>query len=151
MARGSLVKMIRPLHAKDFAELLQIEAQAFPKSQYDHEELWFLYLKYPQTFLVTQSNQIDGYIVFRPDGHIISMAVKPHKRRMGLGTKLVQQAIDHCSGKSLRLEVRVSNVGAQRFYLNLGFRIKARVDSYYHDGEDAFVMERPPEDTENTH
>ena len=63
---------------------------------------------------------------------------------MGLGTRLVQQAIDYCSGKSLRLEVRVSNVGAQRFYLNLDFRMKARIDSYYHDGEDAFVMERPP-------
>ena len=136
--------MIRPVHSKDFDELLQIEAQAFPKSQYDREEFRLLYLKYPHTFLVNQSNQIDGYIVFRPDGHIISMAVKPHKRRMGIGTTLVQQAIDHCRGKSLRLEVRVSNVGAQRFYLNLDFRMKARIDGYYHDGEDALIMERPP-------
>ena len=142
--------MIRPVHSKDFDELLQIEAQAFPKSQYDREELYLLYLKYPQTFLVTLTNQIDGYIVFRPDGHIISMAVRPQKRRMGIGTTLVQQAIDHCRGKSLRLEVRVSNVGAQRFYLNLDFRMKARMDGYYHDGEDAFVMERPADETEDT-
>jgi len=135
--------MIRPVHLKDFDELLQIEAQAFPKSQYDREELWLLSLKYPHTFLVTVSNQMDGYIVFRPDGHIISMAVRPHKRRVGIGTRLVQKVIDHCSKKSLGLEVRVSNVGAQRFYLNLGFRMKARIERYYHDGEDAFVMERP--------
>ena len=134
--------MIRPVHSKDFDELLQIEAQAFPKSQYDREELWLLSLKYPHTFLVTLTNQMDGYIVFRPDGHIISMAVRPDKRRVGIGTTLVQQAIDHCKGKSLRLEVRVSNVGAQRFYLNLDFRIKARIEGYYHDGEDAFLMER---------
>ena len=135
--------MIRPVHSKDFDELLLIEAQAFPKSQYDREELYLLYLKYPQTFLVTLTNQIDGYIVFRSDGHIISMAVRPHKRRVGIGTTLVQQAIDHCKGESLRLEVRVSNVGAQRFYLNLDFRIKARIKGYYHDGEDAFQMVRP--------
>jgi ribosomal-protein-alanine N-acetyltransferase len=135
--------MIRPVHPKDFDELLKIEAQAFPKSQYDHEELWLLSLKYPHTFLVTESNQIDGYIVFSSDGHIISMTVRPHKRRLGIGTRLVQKVRSHCSGKSLRLEVRVSNVGAQRFYLNLGFRIKATIDGYYHDGEDAFVMERP--------
>jgi ribosomal-protein-alanine N-acetyltransferase len=135
--------MIRPVHSKDFDELLQIEALAFPKSQYDREELWLLSLKYPHTFLVTVSNQMDGYIVFRPDGHIISMVVRPHKRRVGIGTRLVQKVIGHCSGKSLRLEVRVSNVGAHRFYLHLGFRIKARIDSYYHDGEDALVMERP--------
>ena len=139
--------MIRPVHLKDFDELLQIEAQAFPKSQYDREELWLLSLKYPHTFLVTVSNQIDGYIVFRDDGHIISMAVRPHKRRMGIGTRLVQKVIGHCSGKSLRLEVRVSNVGAQRFYLNLDFRIKARIESYYQDGEDAFLMERSASDS----
>ena len=69
--------MIRPVRSKDFDELLQIEAQAFPKSQYDREELWLLSLKYPHTFLVAVSNQIDGYIVFRSDGHIISMAVRP--------------------------------------------------------------------------
>ena len=141
--------MIRRVHSKDFDELLQIEAQAFPKSQYDREELWLLSLKYPRTFLVTVSNQIDGYIVFRPDGHIISMAVRPHKRRVGIGTRLVQKVIGHCSGKSLRLEVRVSNLGAQRFYLNLNFRIKATIDGYYHDGEDAFLMVRSADDTED--
>jgi ribosomal-protein-alanine N-acetyltransferase len=139
--------MIRPVHPKDFHELLQIEAQAFPKSQYDLEELWLLSLQYPHTFLVTVSNHIDGYIVFRVDGHIISMAVRPQKRREGIGTRLIQKVIGHCSGKSLRLEVRVSNVGAQRFYLNLDFRIKARIDGYYQDGEDAFLMERPASDS----
>jgi ribosomal-protein-alanine N-acetyltransferase len=143
--------MIRPVHSKDFDELLQIEAQAFPKSQYDREELRLLSVKYPHTFLVTVSNQIDGYIVFGSDGHIISMAVRPQKRREGIGTRLIQRVIGHCSGKSLRLEVRVSNVGAQRFYLNLGFRIEASIEGYYHDGEDAFVMERPAENTEGTH
>jgi ribosomal-protein-alanine N-acetyltransferase len=142
--------MIRPVHPKDFHELLQIEAQAFPKSQYDREELWLLSLQYPHTFLVTVSNHIDGYIVFRVDGHIISMAVRPQKRREGIGTRLIQKVIGHCSGKSLRLEVRVSNVGAQRFYLNLGFRLKATIDGYYPDGEDAFLMERPADNTEDT-
>lgn len=142
--------MIRPLHSRDFDELLQIEAQAFPKSQYDRDELHLLSLRYPETFLVAVSDQIDGYIVFRPDGHVISMAVRPHRRRLGIGSTLVQQAIDHCRGKSLRLEVRVSNVGAQRFYLHLGFRLKARIDSYYHDGEDAFLLERPADNTLGT-
>ena len=135
--------MIRSVHSADFDELLRIEAQAFPKSQYDRGELWILYLKYPHTFLVTLSDQIDGYIVFSPDGHIISMAVTPERRRTGVGTCLVKEAIDQCKGKSLRLEVRVSNVGAHKFYQRLGFIIKARIDRYYQDGEDAFLMERP--------
>lgn len=138
--------MIRPVHRADFDELLQIEAQAFPKSQYDLEELWMLHRKYPHTFLVTLSDQIDGYIVFKPDGHIISMAVTPERRRRGVGTCLVKEAIDHCRGKSLRLEVRVSNAGAQKFYQSLGFILKARIGGYYQDGEDALIMERPVND-----
>ncbi len=135
--------MIRPLRPADFYELLEIEAQAFPKSQYDRGQLWILYLKYPNTFLLEVSDQIDGYIVFSPNGHIISMAVRPEHRRKGIGTSLVQEAIDHCTEKSLRLEVRVSNVGAQKFYQTIGFRITACIHSYYQDGEDAFIMERP--------
>ena len=134
--------MIRRVQTRDFDELLQIEARAFPKSKYDRGELWALYLKYPHTFLVEVSDSIDGYIVFSPDGHIISMAVTPERRRTGIGTHLVKEAIDHCSGESLRLEVRVGNIGAQKFYLRLGFYKKSRISSYYLDGEDAFLMER---------
>ena len=142
--------MIRPGQPKDFDELLEVEARAFPKSKYDRGEIWALYLKYPQTFLVEISDRIDGYIVFSPDGHIISMAVTPERRRAGIGTLLVKQAIDHCSGKSLRLEVRVGNIGAQKFYLSLGFCITSRISSYYLDGEDAFLMERSAEDNEDS-
>ena len=142
--------MIRSVQTRDFDELLELEARAFPKSKYDREELWALYLKYPHTFLVEVSDRIDGYIVFRPDGHIISMAVIPERRRTGIGTQLVKEAIDQCSGKPLRLEVRVGNIGAQQFYLSLGFYQKSRISSYYLDGEDAFVMERSAEDTEDT-
>ena len=136
--------MIRQVRPPDFDELLEIEAQAFPKSQYDLGQLWILHLSYPTSFLVEVSDRIDGYIVFSPDGHVISMAVRPQRRRMGIGTRLVQEAIVHCEGKSLRLEVRISNVGAQEFYIALGFKAKGKTKGYYQDGEDALVMERPP-------
>lgn len=138
--------MIRPVRAQDFDELLEIEAQAFPKSRYDLGQIWSLHLSYPDTFLVEMNDRIDGYIVFSPDGHILSMAVRSQKRRMGIGTRLVQQAIANCGGKPLRLEVRLGNVGAQEFYLTLGFHIRGRAKGYYQDGEDALIMERPGRD-----
>ena len=134
--------MIREVHPTDFAELLELEAQAFPKSRYDLGQLWSLHIQYPDTFLLQQSDGIDGYIVFSPDGHIISMAVRPQLRRTGIGTRLVGEAIAQCAGKVLFLEVRVSNVGAQEFYLTLGFQVTGRKKGYYQDGEDALVMER---------
>jgi ribosomal-protein-alanine N-acetyltransferase len=140
--------MIRQLQPADFNKLLEIETQAFPKSQYSRLELQSLYLRYPETFLVEESVQIDGYIVFSPDGHIISMAVRSQRRRRGIGTRLVREAIAYCGGKSLRLEVRAGNLVAQEFYENLGFRKQARLQGYYQDGEDGLLMERPADDGE---
>ena len=134
--------MIRKVRPADFDELLKIEAEAFPKSQYDLGQFWNLHQTYPKTFLVDVSDFINGYIVFSLEGHLISMAVRSERRRMGTGTRLVQEAIAHCAGKPLLLEVRVSNVGAQEFYLALGFNFIGRAKGYYHNGEDALLMER---------
>ena len=134
--------MIRKVRPADFDELLKIEAEAFPKSQYDLGQFWNLHQTYANTFLVDVSDFINGYIVFSLEGHLISMAVRSERRRMGTGTRLVQEAIAHCGGKPLLLEVRVSNVGAQEFYLALGFNFIGRAKGYYHDGEDALLMER---------
>jgi ribosomal-protein-alanine N-acetyltransferase len=135
--------MIRKVRAADFDELLKIEAEAFPKSQYDLGQFWRLHQTYPSTFLVAVSESIDGYIVFNPNGQVISMAVRSELRRKGIGTSLLEEAVAHCGGKPLLLEVRVSNVGAQEFYLALGFSFIGRAKGYYHDGEDALLMERP--------
>jgi len=137
--------MIRKVEPADFAELLKIEAEAFPKSQYDLGQFWNLHQTYPNTFLVDVSDGINGYIIFSLEGHLISMAVRSEQRRMGVGTRLVQEAIAQCAGRSLLLEVRLSNVGAQEFYLALGFNFIGRAKGYYNDGEDALLMERPPE------
>ena len=135
--------MIRKVRPEDFDELLEIEAEAFPKSQYDLGQFWRLHQTYPKTFLVEVSDLIEGYIVFTLDGHLISMAVRSERRRIGIGTRLVQEATARCAGEPLRLEVRVSNVGAQEFYFALGFNLIGRAKGYYHDGEDALLMERP--------
>lgn len=136
--------MIRPVQPEDLYYLVEIEARAAPKSQYTLWELRSLQLRYPDTFLVADSGRIDGYIVFTPQGHIISMAVAPDRRRQGIGRRLMQEAARHCCGEMLYLEVRAGNQGAQEFYRRLGFRERARVRRYYHDEEDAVIMERPP-------
>ncbi|MCG6979916.1 MAG: GNAT family N-acetyltransferase [Deltaproteobacteria bacterium] len=135
--------MIRKVQPPDFEELLQIEAEAFPKSQYDLGQFWNLHQTYPNTFLVDVTELINGYIVFSLEGHLISMAVRSGQRRKGIGTRLVQEASAYCADTPLLLEVRVSNLGAQEFYLALGFNFIGRAKGYYHDGEDALLMERP--------
>jgi ribosomal protein S18 acetylase RimI-like enzyme len=144
VAQDEIRLMIRPVQPSDLEQLLEIEAEAAPKSRYSLSELWSLCLAYPDTFLVAVSDAVDGYVVFSPDGHVISLAVARERRRQHIGTMLMQYVIACSAGKTLRLEVRVQNRAAQEFYQGLGFRKCAKMRRYYENGDDGLVMEREP-------
>ena len=74
---------------------------------------------------------------------MVSVAVLPDCRRKGIGRILVEEAIKGIQSRQcveMYLEVRCSNNGAVRLYEELGFIIKQQLNSYYRDGEDAFLM-----------
>jgi len=133
---------IRPVQSQDLLQLLRVEAQAAPKTQFAAWELFLLCIRYPENFLVAQRRRIVGYVVFTPKGHLISLVVARRHRRHGIGTRLVEEVIRLAPGIPLRLEVRVGNHGARRFYESLGFGQVERMESYYPDGEDALLLER---------
>jgi len=115
----------------------------------------------PQTFVVADyEGRIVGYIMCRMEhsfsdfkklhfakkGHIISVAVIPEFRRMGIGRGLVEHVLSTLL--SLRadecyLEVRISNDQAIELYKKMGFQIARTVSRYYYDGSDAYVMAKP--------
>ncbi len=106
-----------------------------------------LYLLYPETFLVytdkppgEEKEKILGYIVYSPEGHIISIAVHPQHRRKGIGRKLIQKAMEDPPQKELWAEVRRSNRGAQAFYFKMGFKVTGMVPNYY-GNEDALIIQ----------
>ena len=75
---------------------------------------------------------------------INNLAVDPGRRRLGLGTALLEHSL--ASGVeegclTAYLEVRPSNEAAIRLYESHGFSIEGRRKGYYGDtGEDALVM-----------
>jgi ribosomal-protein-alanine N-acetyltransferase len=112
----------------------------------------------PDTFIVAEyQGQVVGYIMCRLEhgfsdlkklrfarkGHIISVAVMPNFRNLGIGRSLVEQALaalpahtaDECY-----LEVRINNIQAINLYRKLGFEITRTIPRYYFDGFDAYVM-----------
>ena len=140
--------MIRRFSFADLNRILEIEQQAFPKAPYDVATFLNLYWVYPETFWVYverthgwQDGQIFGYIVFGRDGHIISIAVDPARRRKGIGRALLMRVLNHPRIRKIRAEVRVSNKGAQAFYQEIGFRVVGVISNYYGD-EDALLVER---------
>jgi ribosomal-protein-alanine N-acetyltransferase len=76
---------------------------------------------------------------------VLMLAVDRRYRGAGLGTLLSQEFFRECGKKGVRqvsLEVRASNVGAQRFYQRLGFFTIKRSSRYYSDGEDGIFLLR---------
>lgn len=133
--------MIRRFELSDLKEILQIEAQAFPKSSYTTEMFVQFYRRYSETFLVFEEEKVLGYIIFDLGGHVISLAVEPIHRRKGIGSHLISVCESRCKGDRLFVEVRKGNRGAQKFYEKLGFHLKAQIPLYY-GTEDAYVMEK---------
>ena len=137
--------MIRRFNWSDLEDILGIEKEAFPKSPYSRFTFLYYSAACSNTFLVYEderknSNKITGYIIFYPEGHIVSIAVHPAYRRSGIGTELVGGILKRTKGKA-SVEVRESNEIAKEFYKHLGFFLQAIIPKYYGD-EDALVMIR---------
>jgi len=92
----------------------------------------------------------DGFVLARvaaDEAEILTLAVRPDRRRRGVGTSLVRAAADHASALGARyifLEVAVGNAGATSLYTGLGFGGVGRRPAYYDSGpdkrEDALIL-----------
>ena len=135
--------MIRRFKRLDLEDVLGIEKQAFPKSPYSRFTFRYYAAACSNTFLVFEderknTNKIAGYIIFYPEGHIVSIAVHPAYRRRGIGTELVGEVLKVTKGNAI-VEVRESNEIAKEFYMHLGFSLRTIIPNYYGD-ENAVVM-----------
>ncbi len=140
--------IIREFKRPDIKRVLEIERASFT-DPYPATILIDIY-NLGAGFLVAQeNNRIVGYIIFwikyEDEGHIISIAVDKNFRRLEVGTKLVESSIESFkkfSVKLIKLEVRVGNKGARKFYSKIGFKEEKIVKEYYEDLEDAVLMSK---------
>jgi [ribosomal protein S18]-alanine N-acetyltransferase len=93
------------------------------------------------------NQRIVGYVLFwlLPDEiDVHNLAVHREFRRRGIGRLLLQQVVIEArcrSSNRVTLEVRQSNVAAQKLYESLGFTATGVRRGYYSDnGEDALAM-----------
>ncbi len=96
--------------------------------------------------------QLLGFVGMRTEGtkgHISTLAVRPEWQGRGLGELLLLTALEQSLADAVRavtLEVRVSNLVAQRLYQKYRFVRTSRLHGYYHNGEDAFLLQAGPLD-----
>lgn len=84
-----------------------------------------------------------GFWLVVDEAHINTIAVHPNWRRQGIGERLLTTILERAraiKAVSATLEVRVSNLPAQKMYAKFGFVEVGRRKRYYRDGEDALLM-----------
>jgi [ribosomal protein S18]-alanine N-acetyltransferase len=85
-----------------------------------------------------------GIILQAAEAHVATVAVHPSMRRRRIGTLLVARALEEAAAlgaTAATLEVRETNVGAQRLYERFGFAAVGIRPGYYGEpGEDALIM-----------
>ncbi len=166
--------VLQPMRVQDIPEVLEIERVCFsmPWSahayRYEIEEntlSWYVVARpAPST---TDKGLLGKILNLRPPGqrrtpiigyggfwmmvdeaHISTLAVAPAYRRRGVGELLLLTMIEEAQRRgaaAVTLEVRVSNLPAQRLYEKYGFTVQGRRVRYYSDnGEDAYIMTTPP-------
>ena len=148
---------LRYAEGSDIPSVIKVNAETLP----EHYSEYFYYEvlnEFPETFIVAQlGNEVVSYIMCRIEyglsvmkrfglarkGHIISIATMPPHRGRGVGTALIQRAMEEMKKggcKEVFLEVRVTNEDAVRLYGKLGFQVTGTMQGYYKDGESAYLM-----------
>jgi ribosomal-protein-alanine N-acetyltransferase len=128
-------------------EVMSIESVSFPqpwtRGMFERE----IGLPISRFFVSMQGNRVVGYAGYwfvSDTADIVNLAVHPDFRHKGIGRALLdhlQKKMKNHGVKRAQLEVRVSNIAAQKLYGSLGFRANGLRKNYYAD-EDAVLMEK---------
>ena len=138
--------MLRRASPEDLEGIDRLEEVCFGERRFTRDHVAWV-LRNPEIPTVVEVEAgIRGAVmvaVEKAQARILSVAVDPAHRRRGVGTRLMAAAESLARERGagvLSLEVGVSNVGAIEFYRRLGYKVAARLFSYYSWGEDAFGM-----------
>ena len=141
------VVTITPLRRRHIGDVMAIERQVFPKP-------WSASLfegelgRSGRTYVVARVGaRLVGYagvLLMADDGHVATIAVDPSWQGQQIATRLMVELMHQAlalGAEQITLEVRVTNVRAQRIYQRFGFAPAGARKGYYADnGEDALVM-----------
>ncbi len=137
-----------PMEPKHLPQVLEIEKQSFPTPWSKKAFLGELrHNRFAHYYVCLLGDRIVGYAgmwVILDEAHITNIAIHPKFRGKNYGKRLLlflmQQTLFYGAEK-ITLEVRPSNIPAQRLYESLGFTEAGIRKRYYTDNnEDAIIM-----------
>jgi ribosomal-protein-alanine N-acetyltransferase len=139
-----------PMTLADVHELWELDLRCFLDGEAYERETFRYLLSNPQTVsrqIRDEYRRMCGFAigVIEPDGvgHITTVGVAPECRRRGLARLLLHEVELGFVARGIttvRLEVRVGNQAAQRLYEQIGYCVVQRMERYYSNGDDGYLM-----------
>ena len=134
----------------DAREMASLELRCFDMDPSDiHTFLiytWVTTIDYQHVYKAVEDGKIVGGSVSFPTAkgfwYFDSLFVDPEYRRRGIGRKLREHAMSKAWMKPLMNKVDCKQPKLVKYYESFGFKIKERINDYYGNGEDRFVMVR---------
>lgn len=144
---------IHPLTVKNLKEVLRLNIRCFRDGENYTKHTFAYLLNEPKTLsyrATTPTGEMVGFIVVMINengaAHLTTIGVAPEHRRRGLARDLLrhmEEALRTRDISTVLLEVRVGNIAAQRLYRENGYAVGQRIEKYYNNGEDGYLMVKP--------
>lgn len=147
---------LRPMVAADIPAVTALLAAAFPvsrteqaiSSEFDRANVVWMVAQHDDTERTIAG--VGAFWMLHDEAHVTTLAVRPERRRAGIGARLVRELTEHAEAagaRTLILEVRAGDQEARAFYTALGFAEIGRRADYYPPrgrdaGDDAIVLQR---------
>ena len=149
--KGHFKTIVRKMLPSDMEAVMGIENSVFV-APYTEKQMLYELNENPVAHLycAVVDNEVVGFVDFSitfNSAYISQIGVKEAFRRKGIGNLLIGQILKDCESQEdpvefLTLEVRESNVNAQKFYKKHKFQAVTTKKGYYSNGENAVAMVR---------
>ena len=142
--------LMRPLFLSDLNELWQLDLRVFLDGEAYERETFRYLLTNPKSITRQIRSDHDEMVAFgiaviedSGQGHLTAIGVAPEFRRRGLARLIIHEIERSFLARdvtSIKLEVRASNLAAQKLYEQLGYIVTQRMGRYYSNGDDGYSM-----------
>lgn len=139
---------IRWMIRRDMPMVLAIEESSFEFPWSEEEFIRCLRQRNCIGMVAEMQDEVVGFMIYELHKnrlHLLNFAVNVNSRRSGIGSAMIEKLIGKLScdrRNRISLEVRETNLDAQLFFKQLGFRATSVLRDFYEDTtEDAYLMQ----------
>jgi len=139
--------IIRDFDYGDLQQVMEIVYSSF-KEYYTSDFFLSIWQASPEGFMIAQEEgKIIGFVIGviseAETLRILMICVREGYRNRGIGSELMHRLIKKFNNvRKIRLEVKVTNKDAIKFYKKHGFVIKETLPEFYPDNTDGYLMEK---------